>query len=114
MAATVAETRANSREIEKLRQRNHDFGNELQATIAGIENLGTQVEAMHTSVKGRIAELKADVKEDLREIKEETAQTNGRVAEHDRQISRLQGGLIVVGALAPVFTSFAVFLLPRL
>jgi hypothetical protein len=54
------------------------------------------------------------MKEDLTEIKAQTTETNGRVGEHDRQISRLQGGLGVVAVGLPLLTALAVFLLERL
>jgi hypothetical protein len=110
MAATVAETRANSREIEKLRERSHQHGNYLQEVLVKLESLDSKMDATHTSVKGRIAELRGEMREDLTEIKSQTGKTNGHVAEHARQISRLQGGLIVIGTLIPV----ALFLAPRL
>jgi len=114
MAATVAETRANSREIEKLRERNHEYGNSLQELIVLVGGLDQKLDATHTSVKGRIAELRAEMKEDLTEIKAQTTKTNGRVGDHDRQISRLQGGLVVVAVGLPVITSLAVVVLERL
>lgn len=114
MSATIAETRANAREIEKLRERSHEYGNllqELKVLVAGVDQ---KLDATHTSVKGRIAELRAEVKEDLTEIKAQTIQTNGRVGEHDRQISRLQGGLAVVAISIPVLTTLGYFFLERL
>lgn len=114
MAATVAETRANAREIERLRERSHEYGNVLQKVEVLLSGLDQKLDATHTSVKGRIAELRAEVKEDLTEIKTQTTQTNGRVGDHDRQISRLQGGLAVVAIGLPVLTTLGLFALDRL
>jgi ElaB/YqjD/DUF883 family membrane-anchored ribosome-binding protein len=114
MSATIAETRANAREIERLRERSHEYGNllqELKVLVAGVDQ---KLDATHTSVKGRIAELRAEVKEDLTEIKAQTTKTNGRVGDHDRQISRLQGGLAVVAISLPVLTTLGFFVLERL
>jgi ElaB/YqjD/DUF883 family membrane-anchored ribosome-binding protein len=114
MSATIAETRANAREIEKLRERSHEYGNllqELKVLVAGVDQ---KLDATHTSVKGRIAELRAEVKEDLTEIKAQTTETNGRVGGHDRQISRLQGGLAVVALSLPALTTLGFFVLERL
>jgi chromosome segregation ATPase len=96
IAATVAETQSNAREIERLRERSHEYGNNLQMVLAKLEGLDSKLDATHTSVKGRLAELRGEVKEDLAEIKTQTAATNGHVADHDRSISKLQGGLLVL------------------
>lgn len=114
MAATVAETRRNAEDIRTLRERNHEYGNvlqELKVLVAGVDQ---KLDATHTSVKGRIAELRAEMKEDLTEIKAQTTETNGRVGEHDKQISRLQGGLAVVMVALPVFAGALFFLLEHL
>jgi len=114
MGATVAETQRNAREIEKLRDRNHDMGNSLQELIVLVGGLDQKLDATHTSVKGRIAELRAEMKEDLTEIKAQTTKTNGRVTESERQISKLQGGLMVVAVGLPILTSLGVLALERL
>lgn len=114
MAATVAETRSNSREIERLRQRNHEYGNLLQELKVLVGGVDQKLDATHTSVKGRIAELRAEMKEDLTDIKAQTTETNGRVGEHDRQISRLQGGLAVIVIGLPLITTLALFALEHL
>lgn len=114
MAATVAETRANSREIEKLRERSHEYGNILQEVKVLLGGVDQKLDATHTSVKGRIAELRAEMKEDLTEIKAQTTETNGRVGEHDRQISRLQGGLAVVVVGLPILTGLLITALEHL
>lgn len=111
----------NRGEIEKLRDRVHDFGNSLQEQAAhlsrvegSIENLDRKLDAFNGSISGHIAEFKADVKEDLTEIKTETRATNGKVAEHDRKISMLWGGLMVMAAGLPVLTGLLVFVLGKL
>ena|SRR5690349_7043186 len=114
MAATVAETRRNAQEIEKLRERNHEYGNVLQELKVLVGGVDQKLDATHTSVKGRIAELRAEMKEDLTEIKTQTTKTNGRVTESERQISKLQGGLAVIALGVPVVTGVAFFALERL
>lgn len=114
MAATVAETQRNAREIEKLRERNHEYGNSLQELMVLVKGLDQKLDATHMSVKGRIAELRAEMKEDLTEIKTQTTRTNGRVTEGERQISKLQGGLMVVAVGLPILTSLGVLALERL
>jgi len=113
MAATVAETQRNAREIEKLRERNHEYGNVLQELKVLVGGVDQKLDATHTSVKGRIAELRAEVKEDLTEIKVQTKETNGRVTEGERQISRLQGGLAMIAVGLPIITGLAFFTLER-
>lgn len=109
IAATVAETRANAREIERLRQRTHDVANGLQENVARLEGLATAVhglgdklDGIHHGINGKIAELKADVTEDLTAIRTQTTMTNGRVTTTERDISKLQGGMIVVAVGLPV------------
>jgi len=114
MAATVAETRANSREIEKLRERTHEYGNHLQSQAAILEAIDKKIDGYHESMKGRLSEFKAEVKEDLTEIKTQTTKTNGRVGQHDRQISRLQGGLAVVLIGLPTVSGCILFALEHL
>lgn len=114
MAATVTETRANAREIEKLRERSHEYGNLLQELKVLLSGVDQKLDATHTSVKGRIAELRAEVREDLTEIKAQTTETNGRVGEHDRQISRLQGAAVVVGGGLPIALGAVYFLIQQL
>jgi len=111
----------NRGEIEKLRERVHDFGNSLQENAAhlsrvegSIDNLDRKLDAMNSSISGHIAEFKADVKEDLTEIKAETRATNGKVAEHDRKISMLWGGLLFMAAGLPTLTALLVFALGKL
>lgn len=106
----------NRQEIERLRERVHDQGNTVQEHAGkllqfegGMTDLDRKLDAIHLSINGKIAELKADMKEDLLEIKTETKATNGRVAEHDRQISMLRGGLIVIAAGMPVLTGLLVW-----
>lgn len=114
MAATVAETRRNAEDIRTLRERNHEYGNVLQELKVLVGGVDQKLDATHTSVKGRIAELRAEMKEDLTEIKAQTTKTNGRVGEHDRQIASLKGGLAVIALALPVITGFIYFTLEHL
>lgn len=113
-AAVLAKTEMNAHEIERLRERSHEFGNELQHVVAGIENLGGKLDAIHTSLLGRIAEQRAEFKEDLTEIKKQTTATNGKVAEHSGQISRIQGAVAALCFFVTVGTPVAVFLVPHI
>lgn len=115
------DTAANTREIEGLRKRVHDHANLLQASIGrqeavgtSLDNLDRKLDAIHSSVKEKIAELKADVKEDLAEIKAETSETNGRVTGHDRDISQLKGGVLVIAAGLTPIVALLVFVLQSL
>lgn len=112
------------REVERLRDRAHDHANLLTAHSAQIEaadkrletvfaSLDSKLDAIHGSLRTGIAEFKAEVKEDLGEIKTETKATNGRVNTHDRQISTLRGGLVVIAAGLPVVTGLLLFALDR-
>lgn len=125
MAAVAAKAEVNAREIERLRERSHDYGNELQRAIAGIENVGAKLDAIHVSTLGRIAELRAEVKEDLTElktdtskslgeIKTQTTRTNGRVGKHDGQISRIQGAVAALCFFVTVGAPVALFLVPHI
>ena len=114
MAGVVAKTEVNAREIERLRERSHEYGNELQRAIAIIENVGGKLDATHTSTLGRIAELRAEMREDLTEIKTQTTATNGRVGEHDQKISRIQGAVAALCFFVTVGAPVALFLVPHI
>lgn len=98
----------NREEIERMRGRMHEIGNTLtehDARLTGIEANLTAGDKLVTagvaSLEAKLSEFRADVKEDLSAIKEETKATNGKVAEHDRRIWMVVGGLIVMSAGTP-------------
>jgi hypothetical protein len=90
VASVTAQTEVNSREIDKLRERSHEFGNELQRAIAVIENVNGKLDAIHLSLKSDIAVLDGKVSE-----------TNGRVKKGELADARLRGMAIVFAAAAP-------------
>lgn len=111
----------NREEISRQRDRLHELGNVLQGHEARfmrsetvLEDVGRKLDAMQISLEGRLAEIRAEIKEDLTDIKTETRATNGKVAEHDRQISKLQGGLVVIAAGMPVLTGLLLYALTSL
>lgn len=121
MAAIVARTEVNAREIERLRERSHEYGNELQKAVAGIENVGAKLDAIHASTLSRISELRVELKEDITEvkaqnteIKAQTTKTNGSVADVDRRVSRLQGAMAAVCFFVTVGAPVALFLIPHI
>lgn len=112
-------------EIERLRDRARAHANLLQVHTGQIDaanrrledvygNLDDKLDAIHGSINAKIAEFKADVKEDLTAIKAKQDKTNGRVSGHDREISTLQGGVIVMAAGLPVVTGLLLFVLQQL
>jgi hypothetical protein len=111
MAAVVAKTEANAREIERLRERSHEFGNELQRATAVIDNLDRKMDAQHASTLGRIAEMKGEFAGDLAEIKTQTTLTNGRVKVGELADAELRGkirGMAIVFAAGSPFLVTAV------
>lgn len=121
MATVVAKTEVNAREIERLRERSHDYGNELQRAIAGIENLNGKLDAIHVSTLGRIAELRGEIKEDITDVKSQntkietqTTKTNGSVADVDRRVSRLQGAFAAFAFVVTGGIPVALFLAPHI
>jgi len=106
LAAVEAESSKNREEIERLRERSHEYGNLLQFQAAMLEAMDRKMDGHHDSVKGRISELKAEVKEELTEIKTQTQRTNGRVTMLEKRHAELRGIGIALLALSPVALSF--------
>jgi chromosome segregation ATPase len=77
-------------EINRLRDRAHASANATIGLQVQVEELGNKMDAIHLSLK-----------DDLEAINEEQKRTNGRVSNHERDLSRIQGALAVLVAALP-------------
>lgn len=82
------------------------------AAVLGVQvgNLDAKLDAIHTSLKEDIR----DLREGQREIEHQTRETNGRVTGHDRKLAELRGAYIAFGAASPFLVALLAFALVKL
>ena len=97
---------AHSQEIDKLRERQHDQSSILAAHTQLLTHLGDVMAQGDGHIHDKLDAIHLSIKADIEEIKPE-------LSSHERQIAKLQGGLIVISAGLPFLTGFLLYFIDR-
>jgi predicted nucleic acid-binding Zn-ribbon protein len=113
-AALVDSLAATNREVDRLRERSHRHGNQLQEQQAEIDALNRRVDDANQITNEKLDAIHHSLKEDLVEIKHETKSTNGKVAAHAETIAKLKGAVALLAIGAPSMIALAVVAIEHL
>lgn len=74
-----------------------------------MANLDSKLDAIHTSLKEDIRE----VKDDVGRVEKQAETTNGRVTKHDEKLAELRGAGVAFGLASPFLVALLAFFLVK-